>query len=191
MSLKARYDQLAERERKLLTVFGGLLLVMLFSFGPVAVRLSVNGKEERNTAYKEVIQSIADERVTLARRQEETKRIEARYARKAPALAGFLAQMADASGVSIPESQDRSTVPHGKTFKERQTRIRLSKVGMLGLSTFLEKISQSGYSVSVSHLDIQKRGSGDDEFDAEIDVSAFDREEVKKAPAPKPTEEQP
>ncbi len=104
-------------------------------------------------------------------------------------MAGFLAQMADKSGLEIPESQDRPVVPLGKTIKERQTRIRLSKVGLLALSNFLEKIDQSGYAVQISHLMIQKRSSKDDEYDAEMDVSAYDREEIKKpVKAPVPTD---
>lgn len=185
MSLKARFDQLAERERKLLTIFGAIFGGMVLLLGPFLVRMTVGEKETRNQAYRDVIQQIADERVTLARRREEVARVDSRYARRAPALAGFLAQMADQSGVQIPETQDRSVVPHGKTFKERQTRIHLTKLGMLSLSNFLEKIAQSGYAVSLSGLDIQKRASKDDEFDAELDVSAYDREEVKKT-APKP-----
>jgi len=184
VSLKTRFDQLAVRERKLLVAFGSILAVLVLVLVPLAVGMSVGSQEDENQAFRDVIQQISDERVALSRRQEEEARVARRYASPAPSLAGFLADAADKTGVDIPETQDRSAVPHGKTFKERQTRIRLSKVGMLALSNFLEKITQTGYAVQVSHLDIQKRGANDDEYDVDIDVSAFDREEAKKA-APK------
>ena len=83
------------------------------------------------------------------RAQSQTGQHDARDARKAPQLAGFLAQMADQSGIDIPESQDRPTVPHGKKFDERSTQIRLRQVGMLKLATFMEKIEQSGNAVTM------------------------------------------
>lgn len=184
MSLKERFDQLAERERKLLTIFGGVVGVMLILVIPFFVSSSVSSQRELNDSYKEAIQSILDERPLLVQRQEEAARIDARYAKRAPALAGFLASMASKTGVEIPETQDRATIPHGKTFKERQTRIKLSKVSMLPLSNFLEAIAQSGHPVTISRMDLQKRGSKDDEFDVELDISAFDREEVKKPVKP-------
>lgn len=183
MSLKERFEQLEEREKKLLLLLSGIFSVMFVILGPLLMQMSIWEKEERNQAYREMIELIADERSVLERQRTETSRIDARYARKAPALATLLAELADQTGVNIPETQDRSVVPHGKTFKERQTRVRLNKIGLLALSTFLEKIAQSNYALSVSRLDIQKRSSKDDEYDAEIDVSAFDREEVKKAAA--------
>ena len=180
MSLKDRLDQLEERERKLLVVFGGVFGVMVLLLVPLFVAMSVSSQKSENERVREMIQSIDDERVTLGRRQSARKRVEQRYAREAPALAGFLAKIADDVGVDIPETQDRSTVPRGKTFKERITKIRLRKVGMLDLATFMEKIEQSGYPVSISRLNIRKRSGKPDQFDAEIEVSAFDREQSKK-----------
>jgi len=180
MTLRSRFEQLAERERKLLVIFLGLLGGFLVLLVPLLVSMSVSERRDQNDAYREAIDAIADERAVLAKRQEGDAKVVRRYASPAPPLAGMLADFADKSGVSIPETQDRAAVPHGKTIKERQTRIRLSKVGMLALSNFLEKIAQSPYPVRISHLDITKRGSKDDEFDAEIDVSAYDREEPKK-----------
>src|SRR5690606_25309081 len=119
------------------------------------------------------------ERLVLNRRNAEVSRVEARYRKKAPELAGFLAKQADRADVEIPETQDRSTVPRGKTFKERASRIRLSKIGMLSLSKFMDSVSNSGYPVSITRLDIRKRGGKPDTYDVEMDVSAYDKEEKK------------
>lgn len=181
MNLKARYDTLAERERKLLLVLFGILGVMVFVFVPVLLRLSISEQSSKNERLREVIDTITSERATVAKVQAEAARIQKRYEAQAPSLAGWLARTADEVGIDIPESQDRSTVPRGKTFKERSTHIRLSKVGMFELSNFMEKVSTSSYPVVISRLTIKKRGSKGDEYDAEMDVTAFDKEE-KKAP---------
>lgn len=182
MSSLSRLESLTERERRLVAGFLGFLGVVFLVGLPLYLRISLSSEVEKNDAMLELIEQIESERPALVNAKDETQRIEQRYARKAPPLAGFLSSTAEQAGLQIPETQDRATVPHGKTVKERQTRIRLTKVGMLQLSTFLEKLAQSGYAVAVTRLDLQRRSGKPDEYDLEIDVSAFDREEPKKAP---------
>ena len=190
MTLKERFDQLAERERKLLLIFFSVFSVMVLVLVPLAVAMSVSSQRAENDRIRELIQSIVDERVTLGRRQAEVNRVEKRYARKAPALASYLAQVADKVDVDIPETQDRSTVPAGRTFEERSTKIRLRNVGMLEMSNFMEGIARSGYAVSISKLTIRRRGAKPDDYDVEMEVSAFDKEEEKKKPKSNSTEEE-
>lgn len=182
MTLREKFEQLEERERKLLLIFAGVVGFVIVFLLPFALAMSVGSQESENERLREIIQQIADERKTLGKRQAETDRVEKRYGRKAPALASFLAQTADSVGVEIPETQDRATVPHGKAFKERITKIRLRKVGMLQLSNFMEKIENAPYPISISKLNIRKRGTKPDEFDVEMEISAFDRDVPKKKP---------
>ncbi|MCH2110121.1 MAG: type II secretion system protein M [Polyangiaceae bacterium] len=179
MSLAEKIDSLEERERQLLFIFVGVLALMLLVLIPFLLRLSVSEQAEENERLRELIGAIDDERLTLGRRKAESERVEARYKRKAPALASFLASTADALEVEIPETQDRSTTPHGKKFKERLTHIRLNNIGLLKLSNFMDKIENSGYPLSISKLRIRKSNNKDDQYDAEMDISAFDREEKK------------
>lgn len=190
MSLKDRLDQLEERERKLLLLFMGIFSALVLLLVPVLVAASVSAQRTENDRIRDIIQSIVDERVTLSRRQAEVKRVEKRYASQAPALASYLAQVADKVDVDIPETQDRSTVPAGKTFEERSTKIRLRGVGMLALSNFMESIARSGHAVSISKLIIRKRGTKADDYDVEMEVSAFDRDDAKqKSKADDPDDE--
>ncbi len=180
MSLKARVEQLEERERRLLFVFFGVFAAMMVLGIPVGLSLMLSGDRDRNRALAEAVLAVNDSRALIEKRAAERQRVEERYARKAPPLASFLAQMAGQVGVDIPETQDRSTIPQGKKFEERSTQIRLRNVGMLKLANFMEKIEHSGYAVSISKLNVRSRGKPD-QFDVEMIVSAFDA----KAPAPK------
>jgi len=179
MKLRAYIDNLAERERRLLFVFCGILGFMLLVFVPVLVRMNVSEAGAQNERLEEAITNITAERAAVVKHQAQTSQLEGRYGSVAPALAGWLAQIADEVDVDIPETQDRSTVPRGKTFKERSTHIRLSKVGMYQLSNFMERVSASRYPVVISRLDIKKRSGKPDEYDAEMDITAFDRAEKK------------
>jgi hypothetical protein len=183
VNLRARIEQLEERERKLLFAFFAVFATMVVFGIPVALSLVLGGDRDHNRALSEAIAAVNDNRNVIEKRAAERKRVEGRYARKAPPLAGFLAQMAEQVGVEIPETQDRSMVPHGKKFEERSTQIRLRNVGMLKLANFMEKIEQSGYAVNISKLNVRSRGKPD-QYDVEMIVSAFDA----KAAPPKKTE---
>jgi hypothetical protein len=180
MTLQERFEQLEEREKRLLLIFCGVVGVMFVLILPTYAAMSVSEQRTQNDRILEIIREIKDERVTLSRRKAETRRVDARYAKNAPPLASFLAQIADQVGVDIPETQDKSTVPAGKTFKERSTKIRLRGVGLFDLSNFLEKVENSGYPISISHINIKKRSAKPDEYDVEMDISAFDKDETKK-----------
>jgi general secretion pathway protein M len=175
MSLRDRLQQLDDRERKLLgilvIVFGaGVVLALLLTIAAV-----VHSKKSDNQAVREAISAIQDGREAVERTKAMKNGVLERYARPAPPLAAFLAGLAAQAGVEIPESQDRQSVPHGKRYTERLTKIVLRKVGMLKLVRFMEKIEQSGHPVSISQLNIRKRGSEPDSYDVEMLVSAYDR----------------
>ena len=184
MSLAQSFARLEERERKLLIVFFGVLAVMLLVLVPILVRSGVAEQAEANARIVSVLDAIEDERMSLAKSQAEKKRIESRYARKTPALASFLANQAEQVGLEIPETEDRSTVPRGKQFKERVSRIRLKRVGLLQFSNFMSGIEKSGFPVSISRLVMKKNSSKPDQYDVEMDVSAFDRETKKSGAKP-------
>ena len=87
-------------------------------------------------------------------------------------------------------------MPHGKRYMERSTKVSLHKVGMLKLAKFMERIEQSGNPITISALNIRKRGPEPDMYDVDMTVSAFDRaaaaaEKPKKTAAPAASETKP
>jgi len=150
----------------------GVLFVLVL---PISLTALVHSRRSENAALSDAADSISDSRDQIEKEKQERAATLARYAKPAPPLAAFLAGLATEAGVEIPESQDRQAVPHGKKYSERVTRIALHKVGMLKLSKFMERIEQSGSPVVISSLNIRKRGLEPDNYDVEIQVSAFDR----------------
>jgi general secretion pathway protein M len=181
MSLADRLARLEPRERRLLGILGGVLGVMAFLAIPIGIAATVHSQASANDALREAITSIDDAREKVQKVQAARDAVTARYAQPAPPLAAFLAKIATEAQVEIPESQDRQAVPHGKRYTERSTKITLRKVGMLKLIHLMEGIEKSGHPVTLSSLNIRKRGSEPDSFDVDMVVSAFDR----KAPEPR------
>jgi general secretion pathway protein M len=168
------YDGLAERERRLIIAFGVVLAAFAFFLIPLASSSMLDGKREEIKALRNALDTVQNSREKFAERKARRDAIAARYATKAPALAGFLENAARQSKLEIPESQDRADLPHGKKFTERSTVVRLRKVSMLPLVKMLEKIETADLPVTVSRINVRKRGGETDSYDVELGVSAFD-----------------
>jgi general secretion pathway protein M len=176
VSLADRIDRLDARERQLLGAVLPVFFVVVLLLAWFGVRAVVGSRRSENDELREAIAAIQENRELVRRHNEEREVVLGRYAQPAPPLAGFLDKLAKDSSLEIPESQDRAPVPHGKKFEERSTKIVLRKVGLLNLSKFMERIEQSGHPVSISRLNIRKRGTEQDSYDVEMFVSAFVRQ---------------
>jgi general secretion pathway protein M len=182
VNIADRFARLNAREQRILNavllVIGAVVVVVV----PAFLTVLVHTKRSENDALREAADNISDARDQVEKVKLEKAGTVARYAKPAPPLAAFLAGLATEAGVEIPESQDRQAVPHGKKYTERSTKIALHKVGMLKLAKFMERIEQAGNPITISALDIRKRGMEPDNYDVEMVVSAFDRSNAVDAP---------
>jgi general secretion pathway protein M len=174
-TLRERFDKLEPRERRLLTALLGILGAFVLLLGPILLVTTVSSKRSDNQELRDLIETIRESRGKVAERKAKHDALLAKYGRPAPALAGFIESVATANGMTIPESQDRPEMPHGKRYNERSTVVKLHKVGMLALAKTLEKIEQSGHPVSISRLNLKPRPGEPDSYEVELGVSAFDR----------------
>ena len=175
MTLRERFEKLEPRERRLLTILGGILGVALLLALPIYVLTTVSSKRAENEQLRSLVDSIYEARTTIGERKAKHDALLARYGKPAPALAGFIEEASRANSIGAAESQDRPEAPHGKRYTERMTVVKMHKVGMLALARMLEKIEQSGYAVVISKLNIKPRGGEADSYEVELGVSAYDR----------------
>ena len=162
-------------------VFGVLILATI----PFGVSALLSDAETTHSELVEAIARIETEGEAVRERQAERDAMLGRYDTAVPALAGYLDKAAQASGIAIPESKDPSPVAHGKKFEERFTSISLRKVSLLPLVKFMERVSGGPEPISISKLNIRKRGGEPDSYDVQMTVSAFHRIAPKETPAAK------
>lgn len=174
-AIRDRLDKLEPRERKLLGLLGVVFGAMLLFLAPMLLRSSLDERREENAALRDAIAAVKEGRATVRERTARREAILARYANKAPALAGLLEKAAREQNLEIPESQDRPEIPHGKNYVERSTVIRLRKTTMLQLAKMLETLERQNMPITIQRLNIRKRGGEHDSYDVEIGLSAFDR----------------
>jgi general secretion pathway protein M len=173
--LREWFERLAPREKRLMGVLGVAFAGFLLFLVPLAVSLTLSSRREANKALRDSIFTIKNSREEIQKRQERRDAILARYANKAPPLAGLLEKAAKDNGIAIQETRDKPEAPHGKKYTERGTVVRLKKSGMLQLAKTLEQIEQQRLPVAISQLNIRRRGGEKDSYDVELGVSAYDR----------------
>jgi general secretion pathway protein M len=180
------FDKLAPRERRLM----GLLVVALSMFMlfliPLGVSLALGSRRDANRSLRDSIHAVKNAREDVQKRQAKRDAIVARYSNRAPALAGVMEKAARDNKLDLLETADRPDVPHGKRYNERTTVGRLRKTTMLQLAKMLEQIEQLHMPISISRLNIRRRGGEHDSYDVELGVSAFDRSEPVKDATPAP-----
>lgn len=169
------------REQRVASLALVVLAIFVFLAVPVGLATLVASRHVDNDELRAALESVNGARSTIHEQRARKDSIASRYQKKAPQLAGFLAQTATDNHMQVTDSQDREGVPIGKRYVERQTIIHLKKVGMLPIAKFLEAIEKSGYPVSVSRLNVRTRAGEADSYDVEVGVSAYDRVE---SPAP-------
>ncbi|MEB2311044.1 MAG: hypothetical protein OZ921_05370 [Sorangiineae bacterium] len=191
MSVGDRIERLEPRERRLLAILASVFIGMLLLALPLGTSAMVSSRQSDNEELQRVIASIESGRARVRKAKTDHDALLQRYATPAPPLASMLAGFAKEVEIEIPESQDRASVPHGKRYEERSTKIVLRKVGMLALAKFMEKIETSHFPVLISQLNIRKRSTEPDSYDVDMTVSAYDRKADSKPEKAADSEEQP
>ncbi|AUX38465.1 MULTISPECIES: type II secretion system protein GspM [Sorangium] len=187
MTLRERLDKLEPRERRLLTLLVGFLGVLVFLAVPIGLASTASGRRAENQEIRDLLQQIYEASGKVNERKAQKDALLARYARPAPALAGFIEDAAKQQGLTAAESQDRPDVPHGKKYTERVTVVKMHRIGMLGLAKMLERIETSGHPVAVTKLNIKPRAGEPDSYEVELGVSAFDRKGDPQPASPAPS----
>ena len=180
------FDKLEPRERRMMSVFAVALAVFVLFLIPLGVSLALGSRRDLNRSLRDAIHAVKNAREDVQKRQAKRDAIVARYANRAPALAGLMEKAARDKKLDLLETADRPEVPHGKRYNERTTVGRLRKTTMLQLAQMLEQIEQQHMPVAVSRLNVRRRGGEHDSYDVELGVSAYDRSESTKEATPAP-----
>ena len=110
------------REQRMATaaifVFAGVLLLGI----PVGLSMLVSSRTTENEELRDALTAVNQARGKIKDRQDRKASIANRYAKKTPALGGFIEQAAAGSKVSIGDSVDRPDTNHGKQYVEQWNR---------------------------------------------------------------------
>ena len=171
--IRAQIAQLNERERKMLTVLGGVLVAILVILPLYLISASISDIEVENQEIDEVLQEIQASRGELAQRDAEREAAMARYAQPAPPLGSFVESMAGNQNLRLREVTDQPEQVFGE-FRRRAVRASMPNVELRPVIKMVTAIENSQYPVAVNRLQIENYRGGES-YNVELGVITFDR----------------
>lgn len=174
-NLKRAFDDLSEREKKLVITMGSIAAAMATILPMYLVGSSVSELEEENAELSAVIAEIEASRKDLVKRKAEAELMMSRYDQKAPPLGTFIEQEARKQGLALQQVVDQPREALGD-YTRRRVRVDLQKVSMRPILDLLVALENSPYPVTVDRLQIDHPQDGDS-FSVQIGLSTYDRAE--------------
>ncbi|HEX2570244.1 MAG TPA: type II secretion system protein GspM [Polyangia bacterium] len=179
--LRARWERLTERERRLLLAFFSTLIVLVVGATILVINNGLTTLESENDEIRQALRDIDGGREAYQRAKAKTASIEVRMGSGNVQLQGFLEQGAKEAGVEISETTERQPVPVGKKYLERAVDLRLRKVTVEQLAKFLRYIETGPNLVVVTSLNVRTRDDRHEDLEVEMAVATYEH-----APADRP-----
>jgi hypothetical protein len=172
------YENLNERERKLVAVLGGVVGLLVVLLPLYLMSTAISDLERQNREMVEVMDKISRARPMLRQREARQQAAQQRYAQKAPPLATFIEEKANAQGLQLQEvnPQPEKTLGEGdEQYLRRHARVNLTNVGLKQVVEMMAAIENSPYPVAIKRLDVEHYRSGD-RYNIKLGVVAYDKQ---------------
>ncbi len=179
---RTAYENLTEREKRLVTLLGMVVGVVLLFLPLWLVTSAISDIEDENAEIRAVLRDLARERPEIARREAERQAAERRYDSPAPPLGSFLEERARAAGYDHPLEVDDQPDKVEGGFTRRHVRASLQNVGLRTTIDALTEVENSRHPVAIESLEFQHYQNGD-RYNVNIGVIAFDRDRPAAASA--------
>src|SRR5262249_43002215 len=127
--LRESWEKLSDRERRMLSIMGGVVVAMLAFVAVWTTSSALAEVEEDRDEIRKVLSDIERAKDLLDKRQAERRAIEQRYANRAPALAAFVEGKAKEEGLEVRQVvEDPEKVSGG--FRRQSVRVSFSGVSL-------------------------------------------------------------
>lgn len=175
---RAAYENLNERERKLVALLGAVSVALVVFLPVWLLTSSISDIRAENEAIREALRDIAQHGSELAEWEQQRAAAERRYDTKAPPLGSFLEAKAREAGYDRPlEVTDQPERVEGD-FTRRNTRASLPGVGLREAIEMMTAVKNSAYPVAIERLHIEHYQAGD-RYNVQLGVITFDRNEPR------------
>jgi len=181
--LSAEWNRMSTRERRLVSLLGGSFIACAVLVVGYLTFDSLQSKAQENRDMREALDLIAkhseEYRDAKARVIAQQKRI----GNEPPQLAADLEAAAKEAGIQIPETSDRPDSSAGKFYVEHSLDVKLRKVDLKSLATFLSKVETGKSLILITRLEV-RRSFGGDGTDVDVELTATTYERLKEGKKP-------
>ena len=171
---RAAYENLNERERRLVLALG-VVLVLLVVFLPLyLLTSSVSDIEDENQQIRDALREISQHGGELAEWEAQREAAEQQYRNPAPPLGSFLEAKAREAGYDRPLEVTDQPEKVASGFTRRNTRASLPNVDLRTAVEMMVAIENSPYPVAIERLHIEHFQTGD-RYNVQLGIVAFDK----------------
>ncbi|MFT3921140.1 MAG: type II secretion system protein GspM [Myxococcales bacterium] len=183
--IRESWEKLSDRERRMLSIMGGVLLTMLAFVVVWTTTTALAEVEEERDAIRSVLSDIDRAGVVLDKREAERKAIEQRYKNRAPALAAYVESKAKEESLEVRQVvEDPEKVVGG--YRRQSVRVSFSGVSLRPIMHLLASIDDERSPIAVERILIEHYSQGDS---YKVDLGIASYEPVAKKSEAKPAGE--
>jgi type II secretory pathway component PulM len=179
--LRTTWENLNDRERRMLSVLGAVLAALLLLMPPLLLILDNADLEAQNDELRSTLDQLDQQRSRLARLAQERRNAEQRFLNKTPPLGSFLESEAKKQGLTLQEVTDQPEKTVGR-YLRRSVTVALPQVALTPLIQLLSSIVESGHPVAIDQIQIDHYQSGD-QFNVKLGILTFDKQTATAAAA--------
>ena len=178
-NLRAKYAELSEREQRLVMIMVGIFVFLIVIVPLFLITNAINNIEEENTAIVEVMQKIRSSEDTLAQKKLERDAALKRYQTPPPPLGGFLSDKAKKQELDLKQVTDEPEKIVGN-FRRKHVRAQFPNISLRAGLKMIDDIAKSPYPVGLERIQVEHFRPGQDQYNLQVGVIAFEKEKVKK-----------
>lgn len=171
--LRVSWYNLNDRERRMLSMLGGVVLVLMLLLPPVMLSLSNSDLQNENDELRTVLDQLSKQRGKLMQLAQERKNAEARYLNKTPPLGSFLEAEAKKQGLTLQEVTDQPEKTVGR-YQRRSVTVSLPQAGLTPVIQLMSSIVQSGHPVAIQEIQLDHYQAGDS-YNVKLGILTYDK----------------
>ena len=171
--LRASWDNLNDRERRMLSLLGAVLLALLLLLPPIMLSLGNNELQSQNDELRSVLDQLALQRGRLMQLAQDRKNAELRYQNKTPPLGSFLESEAKKQGLTLQEVTDQPEKTVGR-YQRRSVTVSLPQTGLTPVIKLMSSIVESGHPVAIQEIQLDHYQPGD-QYSVKLGILTYDK----------------
>ena len=174
--VRTYWDNLNERERRMLSVLGAVLLTLLLLLPPIMLTLGNNELQSQNDEMRSVLEQLAMQRGRLMQLAQDRKNADTRYQNKTPPLGSFLESEAKKQGLTLQEVTDQPEKTVGR-YQRRSVTVALPQTGLTPVIKLMSSIVESGHPVAIQEIQLDHYQPGD-QYSVRLGILTYDKQAV-------------
>lgn len=170
---KQAFENLNERERKLVIMLGALLAAFILGLPLLLMHGGNRDLEEENAQYRTLLEKLVDKGPQYAQLAEARSQALRLYSQKTPPLGSFLEAEARKQGLTVKEVNDQPEKSSGG-FLRRSVSASFPSIELTPALQLMAGLVGSPYPVAIEQIQLEHYQPGD-QYNLKLAVLTFDK----------------